>query len=531
MILRHLFQEKFSKFNLEGRDFNLNLPKNKNYGDISTDFLINLKDKFIREEIKKEFERDKFFKKVEIIEPGFLNLFFSEDFYIFFIKRILKDEVNYLKNSFKSDKKIQIEFVSANPTGPLTLGNGRNAVIGDVLANTFSYLGINVYREYYVNDAGKKVELLVDSVISRMKEIIGEETTFPEDGYRGEYVIQIAKNLIENGKIYLLNDRKKLREEILSIIIDWIKRDLLDFGVYFDNFFSEKEMRDRGEVEEVLKFLKDKDMSYEKDGAIWFKSTLYGDEKDRVLVKSDGEYTYFLTDIAYHINKWRRGFDEVIDIWGWDHIGHIEPLKNALTLFGIPKDFLKVILYQIVHLKSGGKEIKMSKTSGEFVLLRELIDEIGKDTVRFIFLSRASESPLDFDIEIAKKRNMENPVYYIQYAYTRAKSIEKKRIEKGVEINIENLDLSFSDIEREILNRLIYTEEILYQVINKYAPHLLPFHSLEISKGFHTFYHDFPVLSEKNEKIRNRRYLIVKGVEIILNILLNLMGVSTPEEM
>ncbi|MCX8094937.1 MAG: arginine--tRNA ligase [Caldisericia bacterium] len=531
MILRPIFEEKFKKFNLNSKDFNLNIPKNKNFGDISSDFLINLKDKSIREEIKKEFENDKYFKKVEIVEPGFLNLFFSEAFYSFFIKKLLNDGVNFLKDSLKSNKKIQIEFVSANPTGPLTLGNGRNAVIGDVLANVFAYLGFNVQREYYLNDAGKKVELLVDSVYARVKELLGENVLFPEDGYRGEYVVEIARNIIDSKKIYLLNNREKFREEILNIIIGWIKKDLSDFGVYFDNFFSEREMRERGEVEEVLKILKDKNMSYEKDGAVWFKSTLFGDEKDRVLVKSDGDYTYFLTDIAYHINKWRRGFELVIDIWGWDHIGHIEPLKNALSIFGIPHNFLNVILYQIVHLKSYGKEIKMSKTSGEFVLLRELIDDIGKDTVRFIFLSRASESPLDFDIEIAKKKNMENPVFYIQYAYTRGKAIERKKLEKGIEINFENLDLSFSDLEREILNRLIYTEEILYQVINKYAPHLLTFHSLEISKKFHTFYHDYPVLSENDEKTRNRRYAIVKCVEIILNILLNLMGVSTPEEM
>jgi len=531
MILRPIFEEKFKKFNLDFKDFSLNIPKNRNYGDISTDFLINIKDKNLRENIKKEFQGDRFFKSVELVEPGFLNLFFSEEFYKFFIKKLLDEDVNFLKNSLKSTKKIQIEFVSANPTGPLTLGNGRNAVIGDVLANTFSYLGYSVQREYYLNDAGKKVELLIESVYARMKEILGEEVKFPEDGYRGEYVFEIAKNLIESKKEYLLNDREKLREEVLNIIIGWIKRDLSDFGVNFDNFFSEREMRERGEVEEVLRILKEKDMSYEKDGAIWFKSTLFGDYKDRVLVKSDGEYTYFLTDIAYHLNKWRRGFDLVIDVWGWDHIGHIEPLKNALSIFGIPYDFLKVILYQIVHLKSSGKEIKMSKTKGEFVLLRDLIDEIGKDTVRFIFLSRASESPLDFDIEIARKKNLENPVYYIQYAYTRGRAIERKRLEKGIKIDYENLDYSFSEIEREILNRLIFTEEILYQVINKYSPHLLPFHSLEISKRFHTFYHDYPVLSEENEKVRNRRYVIVKSVEIILNILLNLMGVSTPEEM
>ncbi|MBC7195065.1 MAG: arginine--tRNA ligase, partial [Caldisericia bacterium] len=400
-----------------------------------------------------------------------------------------------------------------------------------VLANCFDYLGTEVQREYYLNDAGKKVELLVDSVLSRIKEILGEEYSFPDDGYKGEYVIELAKEILnEKGKDIILK-REELKKEVLSKIIGWIKKDLEDFGVFFDNFFSEKEMRDRGEVEEVLKVLREKEMSYEKDQAIWFKSTLFGDEKDRVLVKGDGEYTYFLTDIAYHINKWRRGFDTVIDIWGWDHIGHIEPLKWALSIFGISRDFLKVILYQIVHLKSSGKEIKMSKTTGEFVTLRELLDDIGKDTVRFIFLSRAAESPLDFDIDIARKKSMENPVYYIQYAYTRCRAIERKRFEKEINVDIKNFDFNFSDIEREILNRLIYTEEILYQVINKFSPHLLPFHSIEIAKRFHAFYHDYPVLTEEDEKIRTRRYIVVKCVEIILNLLLNLMGVSTPEEM
>ncbi len=530
MILREFFKEKFKKFSLTD-NFNLSIPKNKNFGDISTDFLINIKDKYLKENIKKDFERENVFEKVELVEPGFLNFYFSNEFYKNFIEEVLSDGFNYLKDSFKQNKKIQIEFVSANPTGPLTLGNGRNAVIGDVLANCFDYLGTKVQREYYLNDAGKKVELLVDSVLSRIKEILKEEYSFPENGYKGEYIIELAKEILnEKGKDIVLK-REELKKEILSKIIGWIRKDLEDFGVYFDNFFSEKEMRDRGEVEKVLKVLKEKQMSYEKDGAIWFKSTIFGDEKDRVLVKSDGEYTYFLTDIAYHVNKWRRGFDTVIDIWGWDHIGHIEPLKFALSIFGISKDFLKVILYQIVHLKSSGKEIKMSKTTGEFVTLRELLDDIGKDTVRFIFLSRAAESPLDFDIDIARKKSMENPVYYIQYAYTRCRAIERKRLEKEINVDIKNFDLNFSDIEREILNRLVYTEEILYQVINKFSPHLLPFHSIEIAKRFHAFYHDYPVLTEEDEKVRNRRYIVVKCVEIVLNLLLNLMGVSTPEEM
>jgi arginyl-tRNA synthetase len=530
MYLRDVFKEKFKKFNIN-EDFNLNIPKKRTFGDISTDLLINLKDNYLKNEIKNEFEKDPFFEKVEIVEPGFLNLYFSVEFYKDFINKLLRENVNFLKDSFKQNKKIQIEFVSANPTGPLTLGNGRNAVIGDVISNCFKYLGTEIQKEYYLNDAGKKVELLVDSVISRMKEILGEEYTFPQDGYRGEYVIEIAKEILNERGKEIIFEREKLKKEVLSKIIGWIKKDLEDFGVYFDNFFSEKEMRDRGEVENVLRVLKEKNIIYEKEGAIWFKSTNFGDEKDRVLVKSDGEYTYFLTDIAYHINKWRRGFDLVIDIWGWDHIGHIEPLKWALSVFGIKDDFLKVILYQIVHLKSYGKEIKMSKTSGEFVLLRDLLNDIGKDTVRFIFLSRAAESPLDFDIEIAKKKNLENPVYYIQYAYTRCRSIERKRLEKEINIDMDNIDFNFIEIEKDILNRLIYTEEILYQVINKLSPHLLPFHSIEISKRFHNYYHDYPVLSEENEKIRNRRYFIVKCVEIVLNLLLNLMGVSTPEEM
>jgi len=359
-----------------------------------------------------------------------LNLKFSKDFYRFFFKNLLDNEINYLKDSLKSEKKIQIEFVSANPTGPLTLGNGRNAAIGDALSNTMKYLGMNVFKEYYLNDAGKKIDLLILSVQLRIKELKGEKVEFPEDGYKGEYVYEIAKEILEKEDENIVNDVEYLREVILKILTSSIEEDLKAFGVIFDNWFSEKKMRERGEIQFVLDYLKERNFSYEKDGAIWFKSKDFGDEKDRVLVKSDGDYTYFLTDIAYHLNKWNRGFREVIDIWGWDHIGHIMPLKWAVKVFDISEDFLTVILYQIVHLVEGGKEVKMSKSKGEFVTLRELIDEIGKDTVRFIFLSRSSDSMLNFDLDVARKKSLENPVYYIQYAYTRTRSIERKRSEK-----------------------------------------------------------------------------------------------------
>lgn len=532
MIVREIFDEKFRKY-LKDKSpyFNLNIPKNKKYGDISTDFLISVKDDNLREKILNDFKSDNYFEDVNIVEPGFLNLKFSKDFYRFFFKNLLDNEINYLKDSLKSEKKIQIEFVSANPTGPLTLGNGRNAAIGDALSNTMKYLGMNVFKEYYLNDAGKKIDLLILSVQLRIKELKGEKVEFPEDGYKGEYVYEIAKEILEKEDENIVNDVEYLREAILKILTSSIEEDLKAFGVIFDNWFSEKKMRERGEIQFVLDYLKERNFSYEKDGAIWFKSKDFGDEKDRVLVKSDGEYTYFLTDIAYHLNKWNRGFREVIDIWGWDHIGHIMPLKWALKVFDISEDFLTVILYQIVHLVEGGKEVKMSKSKGEFVTLRELIDEIGKDTVRFIFLSRSSDSMLNFDLDVARKKSLENPVYYIQYAYTRTRSIERKRLEKNINFDFENINLDFNSDERELLNKLIFVEEILYQTVNKLSPHLLTFHSYDIAKKFHSYYHDYPVLNLDDEKERNKRILLVKGVEITLSLLLNLIGVSTPEEM
>lgn len=531
LIVRKIFEEKFKKYIEEPSFFNINIPKNRKFGDLSTDFLISIKDRKLREEILAEFKKDVNFEQANIVEPGFLNLKFSKDFYKYFLNKVIKDDINYLKNCLKNDKKIQIEFVSANPTGPLTLGNGRNAAIGDALSNTMKYFGMNVFKEYYLNDAGKKIDLLVLSVYSRIKELMGEKVEFPKDGYKGEYIYEIAKEVLEKGNKNDINNIDYLREEILRILISSIEKDLSDFGVKFDNWFSEKKLRDSGEVFFVLDCFKKNGFSYEKDGAIWFKSTSFGDEKDRVLVKSDGEYTYFLTDIAYHLSKWKRGFEWVIDIWGWDHIGHIMPLKWALKVFGIKEDFLTVILYQIVHLLEGGKEIKMSKTTGEFVTLKELVDEIGKDTVRFIFLSRSSESMLNFDLDMARKKNLENPVYYIQYAYTRARSIERKRIEKVIDFDFEKMNLNFNDDERELLNKLIYVEEILYQVVKKLSPHLLTFHAYDIAKKFHSFYHDYPVLNLDNEFERNKRISIVKAVEITISLLLNLIGVSTPEEM
>jgi len=314
LIVREIFDEKFKKYLKDKTPlFNLNIPKNKKYGDISTDFLILIKDDNLREKILNEFKSDNYFEDANIIEPGFLNLKFSKEFYRFFFKKLLDNEVNYLKDSLKSEKKIQVEFVSANPTGPLTLGNGRNAAIGDALSNTMKYVGMNVFKEYYLNDAGKKIDLLTLSVQLRIKELKGEKVEFPEDGYKGKYVYEVAKEILEKEDEKIINNVEYLREVILKILISSIEEDLKAFGVSFDNWFSEKKMRERGEIHFVLDYLKKRNFSYEKDGAIWFKSKDFGDEKDRVLVKSNGDYTYFLTDIAYHLNKWNRGFREVID--------------------------------------------------------------------------------------------------------------------------------------------------------------------------------------------------------------------------
>lgn len=529
MTLKSIILDGVERILGEKPPLSLYIPKDKKFGDISTNFFIKLDDG-TKERILKTLKENEYFDRVEIIPPGFLNMFLSSKFYSEFLSYLLDKGEDYLRNSSSEKKRIQVEFVSANPTGPLTLGNGRNAVIGDTLSNILSYVGYDVEKEYYLNDAGRKIELLKESVWARLMEIKGEEYPFPEDGYRGEYVYDIAKKILKEFKGKEIK-KKEVGERAVQIIIDSIRNDLSLFGVEFHNWFSEREMRERGEVEKVLNFLKENNLIYEKDGALWFKSTEFGDERDRVLVKSDGDYTYTLTDIAYHVNKWKRGFDRVIDIWGWDHIGHVNPLKWALKPFGIPDEFLHVILYHIVHLVEGGKEVKMSKTKGEFVTLRELVEDIGKDTVRFMFLARSPSAPLKFDLDIARKKSLENPVYYIQYAYTRTRAIERKRIERGIPFpDVSEVDFTFSGIERDIINKIVIFEETLLSSANNYSPHLLPFFSLELSKLFHSFYHDFPVLAE-DEKVRNRRLIIVKSVEILLRLILNLIGVSTPERM
>ena len=529
MVLKDILLMEVEKVLGEKPPLSLYIPKNKKYGDISSNFLIKFDDS-VKEKILKIFRENRYFDKVDLLPPGFLNMHFSSKFYKDFVFDLFLKKEDYLRNFFSDKKKIQVEFVSANPTGPLTLGNGRNAVIGDTLANILSYVGYDVQKEYYLNDAGRKIELLKESVWARIMEIKGEDYDFPEDGYKGKYVYEIAERIIKefNGKTF---NKKEVGERALQIIIESIREDLSLFGVEFDNWFSEREMRERGEVEEVLSILKNKGLIYEKEGALWFKSSEFGDEKDRVLVKSSGDYTYTLTDIAYHVNKWKRGFDRVIDIWGWDHIGHVNPLKWALRPFGIPEDFLYVVLYHIVHLVEGGKEVKMSKTKGEFVTLRELVEDIGKDTVRFMFLARSPSAPLKFDLEIARKKSLENPVYYIQYAYTRTRAIERKRVERNIPFpDIKNVSFNFSGIEREIMNKIVIFEETLSSSARNYSPHLLPFFALELSKLFHSFYHDFPVLTEDDE-VRNRRLVVVKSVEILLGLILRFMGVSTPERM
>jgi arginyl-tRNA synthetase (EC 6.1.1.19) len=402
-------------------EIELEIPKSESFGDLSTPLAMELA-KILHQPPRKIAERivsacDKdIFESIEIAGPGFINFKFKKSFIFFELNELLKKGESFFFCNIGDGKKIQIEFVSANPTGPLHLGHGRGAAVGSALANILTEAGYNVSTEYYINDAGKQVELLGLSVYIALQRLFGKEIQMPDECYKGEYIFELAKEVYE---LYSNDLKDRSFEEIGSFLIDFaykkildeIKKDLEDFGVIFNQWVSERELYSRKEVQNALQKLRELGYLYEKEGALWFKSTAFGDDKDRVVVKSDGTYTYFASDIAYHKNKIDRGFDELINIWGADHHGYIKRVESAVQALGLKASQIKILLVQMVNLLREGKPVQMSKRAGTFVTLRELIDEIGSDTTKFIFLTRRHDSHLEFDVEIAKRQSQENPVY------------------------------------------------------------------------------------------------------------------------
>lgn len=530
---------------IEGLNFEIEKPKKEIYGDYSTNIALILKNKLnlpsleIGKKIASKLRDNTFiFSKIEVVSPGFINFWISIDYYLENLKKILEIKENYGRINLGQGKRVLIEFVSANPTGPLHIGHGRGAAYGDSLARILDFTGYKVFKEYYINDKGTQMNILGESVYLRVKELLGEKIHFPEGYYKGKYIYEIAKEAI---KLYpnLLSLEKEeairlCKELAVKLILEDIKKDLENFRVFYDNWYSESDLYKNGKVEKVLQILKEKNLLYEKEKALWFKSTLFGDEKDRVVIRSNGETTYFTGDIAYHHEKFiERNFDIAINIWGADHHGYIDRLKAVLQAFEIDPEKLKVILIQMVNLIEGGAKKSMSTREGEFVELKELVSEVGVDAARFIFLSRSPDTPLDFDIELAKSRSQENPVYYVQYAHARICSIFEKAKEKGIDkISLENIDLKVlkEKEEIELLKKFEEFNEVIESASTYLAPYKITYYLLELAKQFHEYYSKYRILTN-DLTLTYARLGLCLACKTILKIGLYLLGVSAPQKM
>jgi arginyl-tRNA synthetase len=551
--MKELIKEKLEtllreKYSLEGLNYTIEEPKDRHLGDLATNicFLLSKHLKkpphLLAEEIAKELSNEDF--QAEPLR-GFINFRFSESRIKESFRELLSLASNYYFEDIGKGKRLQIEFVSANPTGPLHLGHGRGAVVGDALYRLLKAFGYDVVREYYINDAGYQVYLFGLSILYRVYELFGKEDQelkqkFEEEGYKGNYVKELAKDVKAFfGEEVLGWDREqaieKLGEYGVKRMLEDIKETLAFMGVEFDLWVSEKSLHQMGLVEKVIKLLEERGHTYTQDGALWFKSSNFGDDKDRVLVRSDGTPTYFAGDIAYHYYKYERGFEEVINIWGADHWGYLPRLKGALKALGIPEDWLKVEFVQMVRLFSGGKEIRMSKRTGEFITLRELLEEVGVDAVRFIFLTKRSDTPLDFDIDLVKQNTAENPVFYVQYAHARVRGVfrevrQRFDIDPDKESLTEYINHMKDQQGLELMKKLLFFKDTLKDAVLNLSPHLIVYDLLEIAKLFHNYYNHHRVMVEDKSLMMGRLSLL-KGVEIGLKVGLNLIGVNAPERM
>ncbi|MGC8868841.1 MAG: arginine--tRNA ligase [Sulfurihydrogenibium sp.] len=521
-------------------------PKEESYGDLATNvaFLLtkHLKQKpqDIALNLKTILEKEPIFSKVEVVN-GFINLFLSENFYHQVVKKAVLEKDRFGESLDKNRGKINIEYVSANPTGPLHLGHGRGAVVGNILSNMYSYIGYKVEREFYINDAGNQIKKLGQSVYARFRQIEEPDYPFPEDGYHGEYIKDIAKEIYhyEREKILsMLSEEDAIdfcAEYAKNYLLDKIKEDLKLINVEFDIWTSEKHLYEHGKVEEALNFLNSKGLIYEKDGALWLKTSLYGDEKDRVIKKSDGSYTYFAADIAYHYDKYERGYDFIINVWGADHHGYFPRLKAAITAFGVSENWINVVFIQLVKLFKDGQEVKMSKRSGDFITLRELVEEVGKDAVVYFFASKDPDTHLNFDIDVALAKSNENPVYYVQYAHARISSVFREAKEKfgfDPESDFEaDLSLLTQEEEKSIMKFLSTLPEDIEEATLKNQPHKITNLTYELASRLHKYYYQHKFLIENDENLLKARLYLLKAVRNALRTLFKLMGITPVERM
>ncbi len=516
--------------------FSFTPPRNREFGDLSLSLPLKLSSilkapphsiaEILRNKLEKTFSvSGSGVARIEVVKPGFINLFLTSEKVHELFNRLLAEGSGFFKEDSAKGKKILLEFVSANPTGPLSIASGRQAVVGDVLAALFSFFGAEVLKEYYINDEGRQIDLFVESVRQRIEELKGREFAVPEGGYLGEYVKDIAQTVLEDKEF---KDRgQALREKVLKAVLDMIKNDLLDIGLKYDSWVSQKNLHDTGRIKEAVDFLKERGLTYEQDSALWFKSSLFGDEKDRVLVRKDGSFTYFSADIAYHKNKLDRGYKTLLNLWGPDHHGYIPRIKAALkSISGDKKenpDF-NILIIQLVSVKSG----KMSKRKGTAVLVKDLVSEAGKDAVRFYYLLRKNSSHLDFDLEKAVSKSFDNPLYYVQYAYARICSI-KEKINR--EVDVSKLNLLVEKEELSLIKFLFVFHSSLQSALIQSEPFFIVDYLKDLASSFHKFYETCRVLVKDNPDLTSARLSLIEGVRITLKLGLDLLNINAPEKM
>ncbi|MEW6242869.1 MAG: arginine--tRNA ligase [Bacillota bacterium] len=477
-------------------------------------------------------------ERLEVAGPGFINVFLNESWLYRAIRRALEEGERYGCTDAGRGRKVLVEFVSANPTGPMVVVQARAGALGDTLVNLFNMAGYCAKREFYINDSGNQVRNLGRSLDARYKQALGMDVPFPEDGYPGEYLIPMAQELVreEGDRLLSLDDEARI-EFMASYAVrknlEAQKRSLERYGVRFDIWSSQKALEESGALEHTLALLKQRGYTYEKDGALWFKSTAFGDDKDRVLVKSNGDVTYFAPDIAYHLNKYQRGFEELIDLLGPDHHGYIGRMRAAVQALGYPASSFEILIVQLVRLVSRGETIRMSKRGGTFITMDDLLDEVGRDAARFFFLMRAPDSPMDFDTDLAKVQGNENPVFYVQYAHARICSIFRQAEEVGLKMpSLDRVELSMlgDESELDLARKLAYWPHEVIDAARNREPHRITKYLLDLAQLFHTFYTRCRVIGER-EDVSLARLALIKAVQITIASGLRALGVSAPDRM
>ena len=575
-LIKKCIQDLISKGILIEMPPNVRLDhtKDNSHGDYATNIALMLskqakmKPVDLAKIIVDQLEESSFINKIEIAGPGFINFFISDESSSSVVSEIIDQGALYGSSEIGQGKKVLLEYVSANPTGPLHVGHGRGAAYGATISNLLRAVGFKVDNEYYVNDAGRQMDILAVSIYLRYLSLCGENLRFPDNGYQGQYIKDIAQviydtsgeefykkldlifanvskdgseggdkeshidGLIENSKSILGDSFRAIFQVGIESILGGIKSDLSEFGVVFEKWFSEQSLIDTGLSESCISKLKESQKVYEKDGALWFKTSNYGDEKDRVVVRDNGNHTYFASDIAYHFDKFERGYDKIINVWGADHHGYISRVKASIDALGHSPDKLEILLVQFANLYRGGSKVQMSTRSGSFVTLEDLRKEVGNDAARFFYILRKSEQHMDFDLDLAKSKTNENPVYYIQYAHARICSVFRQANEKEIEVDHgqANLSLLTEGIEKNIIKELSRYKSVLESSALQYEPHQLAYYLRDLSTHFHSYYNACKFIVEDKHLTQARLSLIHATRQILINGL-SILGVSAPESM